>query len=638
MIMDIIDIMLARAMTPQGKTEAYVAKAEKAAQDAAKAKTDAETAIASVTAAAEDIEEKQAAAEELLATAQETLETAQAAQINTLDTEDVDAEVKKMTVNTNVVSGQNANTLQVITTYPDNTLNTQNITKLYKSTGNNEDGGMTQKAITDALDTKVNTTILNDYATKTYVTNIISNIPGGGGGSGSGNINGNITSDDEGHLVIIDENGNLIPSLATDEAIIEALLQAGTYVAKDAVGLDVDYANRVNTRIQEAVGKSMGIDFDIYPMYGGRIKCNVADDGTINAFYGDNNYIEDGSNGQVMIYQPKFYYKRIIRVADELVKGKAIRREALIISATEQPGFKLAPAFNGGLEYILLPAYDAAVVDNKLTSIAGIKPRNNITRDEAESAANARGEGWHIMTMAAESANQMLEMIEFGSMNGQASIEQGITYIPSGSNGNCMFITGSTASLGNGTGHASSTVMDVNGVQSNQTDDGKRAIIYRGMENPWGNLWSMIGGVNVVGESQDGGGRVYICKDFNYSGNNYGEVGFNLPSQYGWINAMGYGNEEYDWVYLPVECSTNANSYAPVGDYLWTVGNLNGTMIMATGGSFGYTEDCGPFYYAADRNTQTCARNNYGAKLLFVPTKNEIYNANIVKWTTKMGG
>jgi len=33
--MDIIDIMLAKAMTPQGKTDAYVAKANKAAQKAA---------------------------------------------------------------------------------------------------------------------------------------------------------------------------------------------------------------------------------------------------------------------------------------------------------------------------------------------------------------------------------------------------------------------------------------------------------------------------------------------------------------------------------------------------------------------------------------------------------------------------
>jgi len=37
-------------------------------------------------------------------------------------------------------------------------------------------------------------------------------------------MSGNITSDDAGHLVTIDENGNLIPSLATDDAVIEALL------------------------------------------------------------------------------------------------------------------------------------------------------------------------------------------------------------------------------------------------------------------------------------------------------------------------------------------------------------------------------------------------------------------------------
>jgi hypothetical protein len=123
-----------------------------------------------------------------------------------------------------------------------------------------------------------------------------------------------------------------------------------------------------------------------------------------------------------------------------------------------------------------------------------------------------------------------------------------------------MFLTGSTASLGNGTGHATETTMDVNGAQTTVNTNGQRAIIYRGMENPWGNLWSMIGGVNISGNGTNNGGEVKICKDFNYSGSNYGDIGFNLPTVYGWINAMGYGNEEYDWVYLPAECSTAANS------------------------------------------------------------------------------
>ena len=94
--MDIIDIMLAKAMTPQGQTETYVSIANAAATKAEKAKTDAAEAVATIEAAASTIEETQELANTLLATAQETLETAQEAQINTLDTEDVDDEIKKL--------------------------------------------------------------------------------------------------------------------------------------------------------------------------------------------------------------------------------------------------------------------------------------------------------------------------------------------------------------------------------------------------------------------------------------------------------------------------------------------------------------------------------------------------------------
>lgn len=602
--MDIIDIMLAKAMTPQGKTDAYVAKANKAAQKAAKAQEDAESAVATVAAAAQDIADTQSAAATLLETAQTALETAQAAQ------------------------GE--------------------LPTAYSTTGQNTDGYMTQKATTDALAAKADASALNDYATittmntalaskantsdlaakadKSYVDTQIANIPTGGGSSG-GNMNGNITAADAGHLVTVDSNGNLIASMATDEAVIEALLRADTYVAQNAVGLDINYADRTFTRTQEAYGKSMGNDFNSYPMYGGRVRCNVADDGTINAFYGDNGYTEDGSNGQVMIYQPKFYYKRIIRAAEDLGMGKVVRHESLIISGTEQSGFKLAPLFAGGLDYVLLPAFDAGLVNDKLVSIAGVKPINNITVEQAEAYANARGTGWHIMTMAAESANQMLEIVEFGHMNGQQAIESGITYAPSGS-GDIYFITGSTSSLGNGTGHATSTEVEVGGTRSTMTEEGYRAISYRGMENPWGNFWSMIGGVRVSGNGTNGGGIPYI---------NNTSVGFNLPSVYGWINAMGYGSETYDWVYLPAECTSTANSLVPVGDSLWTSGNLNGTVVLATGGSFGQKEACGPFYYAADRTVQESARSNYGAKLLYIPTKNSTYTANIAKWNTYMG-
>ena len=633
--MDIIDIMLARAMTPQGKTEAYVAKAEKAAQKAAAAEASATAAIQTVEEAADEIATAREEAASLLEEAQEALETAQSAQINTLSIEDVDEEIGKLDVSVNLIQDVNSNIYQVVTSYPDNMIHTETATKLYKSTGDSEDGTMTQRAISVALATKVESSTLNSYASKQYVDTAIAQNPGGGSGSF------NFTTDDAGHIIVIDENGNIIAGAVTESALINALLDSNTFSAKNAVGLDMDYANKTFTRIQEAVGKSIGSDFNSYPMYGGRMKCNVADDGTINAFYGDQTYTEDGTNGQVMVYQPKFYYRRTPYTKTKLSYGESIQHESLMITATAQPGFKLAPIFNGDLDYVLLPAYDGSLQNNKLASIAGATPLNDITVTEAEAYATARGTGWHIMNLAAEATNQMLEIIEFGTMNGQVALEKGITD-SLGGNVKGLFITGSTASLGNGTGHAIETQAIVNNETVTYDTNGKRAIIYRGMENPWGHLWQLIGGANVYGDGTMQGGMVYICTDFNYTptiiGNNYEGVGFVLPYNYKWISTMGIGDTKYDWVFLPAECLSSATSLLPIGDGLWTTNNFNGINVFASGGSYGFEDECGIFYYAADRTMSESSRVNYGAKLLYIPTKNATYTANIAKWQAKMGG
>lgn len=81
------------------------------------------------------------------------------------------------------------------------------------------------------------------------------------------------------------------------------------YTEDDIYGVEVDYANRTFAMLAGAVGKTPGADFDSILAFGGRRRCNLADNGTVNAYYGDPGYIEDGSNGQVMVEQPKFYYK-----------------------------------------------------------------------------------------------------------------------------------------------------------------------------------------------------------------------------------------------------------------------------------------------------------------------------------------
>lgn len=659
--MDIIDIMLARAMTPQGKTEAYVAKANRAAAKAEKAKGDAEDAVATVNAAAEDIAETQEAASSLLSDAREALETAQAAQINIPDTEDIDAEVKKLVVNTNVVNGQTANTLQIISTYPDNTLNTQNITKLYKSTGNNEDGAMTQKAITDALSLKADASALNAKADKSYVDTQIAAIPTS---SSTAVANTNLGSENEGKIVIVGSDGDITPGAISEEDLVEALLANGGYAARNAVGLTIDYDNKTFIRTQQAEGKSMGTDFDQFIMYGGRKRCLVNDDGSIYAFEGEADF-RKSSDHQTMIYQPKFYYQRVPLQTEGNRVGKIINKDSIVISSIPQSGFKVHPAFidaNGEeLDYILLSAFEGGVYSaviggnmattynyldtsaDKMISVPNTKPITGsykLNLEKAEQIARNRGTGWHIMTMQAESVNQMLEIIEFGTMNGQSVLGKGISDIETVGNQNQSALTGSTFDLGSASGSADETIFELDGERTTLSGNGKVAISYRGFENPWGNTWSMIGNIFIHGDSAVNGGVPYICKNFNYAyenlTNNYESVGFSLPNNNGWISAMGYGEKKYDWVLMPAASSNNANSALPIGDNGWFDSNLNGNRMAAQGGSWSFGESNGQFYYACDKQPTDSQYKSYGARLMFIPTKNSIYNANIAKWQALM--
>lgn len=532
---------------------------------------------------------------------------------------------------------------------------TYDLEKNYTSIGENEDGSMTQKAIKEYVENMKAQIEVNVQQALDDLD--LSNIDFSGK---------KFTIDDAGNIVIVGPDGNPAPGSTSEADIITALIKAGLYNVSGVVGVQIDYANKTFTRTQDAVGKVEGSDFNIYPMYGGRMRCNVADNGTITAFYGDSNYKEDGSNGQVMVYQPKFYYQRTPITMIKLSQGNSVKKETLIISDTPKSGFKLHPMFinedGEAIDYVLLPAYEGSIYDNsasnydttstltidfandKLSSIANAKPisgdKNELTVAMAERLATNRGEGWHITNMAAESVNQMLLMVEFGQLNGQNALEQGIVSIPSADGKNCASLTGSTSELGNQTGAAYKTRNETNGGYTDYTTAGKRAITYRGMENPWGNIWHFIGGVNIYGQGRDDGGYPYICNNFNYEltkiTENYGNVGFRLPATHSWISAMGYSNVDYDWVYMPSECSS-ANSALPVGDSLWTNPSLNGIDCAVIGGTWASEDSAGPFYYGCDYVIERYGYS-FGANIMFIPKKNNIYLNNIVKWQNKYRG
>jgi len=98
----------------------------------------------------------------------------------------------------------------------------------------------------------------------------------------------------------------MVNNLAAEIADVKGFIG---YTENDIVGVEVDFKNKKFTRLAGAVNKTPGADFDSIKAFGGRRRCNLADDGIVKAYYGEPGYIENGSNGQVMVEQPKFYYK-----------------------------------------------------------------------------------------------------------------------------------------------------------------------------------------------------------------------------------------------------------------------------------------------------------------------------------------
>lgn len=190
------------------------------------------------------------------------------------------------------------------------------------------------------------------------------------------------------------------------------------------VGIRVNYTTEVPTitRLLGGVGLNPGTDFDDFPMYQRR-RCNLADDGTVNAYYGDANYTEDGSNGQVMVEQPKFYYKIVVTDPVNATTGSVINEAEYYVSNVKLYGFKVHPAFlsaDGTKEndYFYEGAFEAFNdIGDKLGSKAGVRPLVEQTIATFRTRANARGIGWEQANVWTESADQLLMIIEYGAMN-----------------------------------------------------------------------------------------------------------------------------------------------------------------------------------------------------------------------------
>lgn len=422
------------------------------------------------------------------------------------------------------------------------------------------------------------------------------------------------------------------------------------YTDADIYGVEVDFKNKKFTRLAGAVGKTPGDAFDGVKAFGGRKRCNVTDEGKVVAYFDDAGYSETGvltsaitkgegenirtyaagTKVQVMVEQPKFYYKVVPLELEKIQGGKGfhMRKARYYVSDTMKAGFKLHPAFiKDGKEknFIYLSAYEGCTYDTSasayklndaqdvdwtndvLASIANAKPTSGLTQSGAtrngfRTIAAKRGSGWSQETVQAATATELLFLIEYASFDMQSKIGAGVTNKTDDGATSMTEITGATTTLGNKSGQVINT-------------NGYSVVAYRGEENPFGNIWKWIDGINVYNKNE---GSVYIADHGFKDDTNaapYSDAGITICGSNGYVSAFAY-NEGFDWLFIASEVL--GNSSLPVGDYFWQNKAYNGYTVARLGGAWAIGSYAGGFswyVYAASGYRYRA----FGGRLLYVP-------------------
>lgn len=417
------------------------------------------------------------------------------------------------------------------------------------------------------------------------------------------------------------------------------------YTEEDIYGVEVDFVNKRFTRLAGASAMTPGADFDAIDPWK-RKRCILTDAGVVLAYHGEAGYTETGAltqavtlddttypvgtKVQVMVEQPKFYYKVVPLELERRLgeKGMHLRKGRYYISPTKKAGFKLHPAFiRNGVENdcIYLSAYEGSTYDTSadaynindaqtvdfdndvLASIAGAKPTSGLSQSGATRAgfralAAKRGTGWTQATIQSVTATALLFLVEYASFNMQSAIGAGITGKTDDGATNMSELTGITTNLGNATGAVTS-------------ESGWSAISYRGEENFYGNIWKWVDGINIYNYGE---GSVYIAdNDFTDNKNDgaYKDAGITISGTNGYISAFAY-DEEYDWLFIASEVLGNAS--VPVGDYFYQNRAVEYYTIALLGGCWYIGSGAGGFFWGLHYSAAHRARA-FGGRSLYVP-------------------
>jgi hypothetical protein len=240
--------------------------------------------------------------------------------------------------------------------------------------------------------------------------------------------------------------------------------------------------------------------------------------------------ITDDGNGiapEIMVEIPE-HYRLLVATPDNTVEIR--------MSEYNLPGYtKVEKKYIGAYEGVINT--NSVDTQNTLRSIAvstlKLKPVVSNTRNQFQTFArgNNRTNNWNIYTYDAHRDITWLFVVEYATLNSQKAFNANLTAegyhqgglgdgVTTGTvtvNGATTYSfvpSGTTKSLGNGTGIIEYTHTNTN---AEGTSTGTKVVNvsrYRGIENPFGHVWKNVIDVVVAGTDNS----VYICKDYTKFG------------------------------------------------------------------------------------------------------------------------
>ena len=333
-----------------------------------------------------------------------------------------------------------------------------------------------------------------------------------------------------------------------------------------------------------AVGHS---DFDEILPYKNIRRCNLRANGEVVAYQGEQGFTFTPAVGiDVVVEIPAFYY----RVENDVPN----QRYRYYITDRKINGFALHPAFNrptGAVSRIYVAAYETGAGHR---STSGIVPLLNQTRAQFREGARSKGVGWAVNDMAARLAVTDLMRMEFANNDVQVAIG-----------------TGSTASSGPLASGRTNSV--IGSGREAGTNPATVSVVWRGIENFWGNVWEWLDGLNI------NNGALWVCTDPAHFADdtttNYTQLSYSIPTNLASSFATRQGfDSNMPWANLP-SAFTGGSNTTFLCDACWS---STAWRCASVGGSTFNGRNAGVFaYYSSHTSSHTAV--NIGARLLYIP-------------------